>query len=127
MLELPVWLEDVVMFSTLFSFIAIAVAWIAFARLTMGRIEREIIRDGLPRPSRWDGIGARTPGYVFSIACPGHGWDDPGNPIIDVALVQRYATKADHTRAWFFLAAGAAFGIHVILLTLVFDFTHYLD
>ena len=124
MLELPVWLEDMFMFSALFSFLAAAFAWIAFARLTMGRIEGEIVRDGNPRPSRWDGVGARTPGYAYSIACPGHGWDDPGNPIIDVALVQRYATSADRTRAWIFIATGGLFLLHVLLAVLIFDLRH---
>lgn len=127
MLELPVWLEDVFWFSFLVTFLATAIAWIAFARLTMGRIEREIIRDGLPRPSRWDGVGARAPGYAFSIACPGHGWDAPGNPLIDASLVRRYATNADRTRAWFFIATGGLFLLHLVLGGLVLDLRYYPD
>ena len=128
MLELPVWLDNLFMASALLSFLTYIVAWITFARLTMGRIERQIKRDGLARPSRWDGfLGLRTPGYAISIACPGHGWDDPGNPIIDVALVQRYVTKADRTRAWFFLTTGALFVIHALLGALVFDLRYYPD
>ena len=127
MLELPLWLDNLFMASALLSFLAFAVAWITFARLTMGRIERALIQDGLPRPSPWDGVGMRAPGFAFSIACPGHGWDDPGNPLIDVALVQRYAIKADRMRAWFFIATGSLFLLHVVLGGLVFDLRHYPD
>lgn len=86
---------------TWFLFIGLAltfitfIAWIAFARLTMARIEREIIKDGLPRPSPWDGIGARTISYAYAIALPVGRANRPDNPLIDVLLVRRYATRKD--------------------------------
>ena len=96
-------------------FFAMAIAWIAFARLTMARIERDMQRDGLVRPSRWDGVGARIPGYAITIACPMDGWNDPGNPIIDVEPVLRYATAADRKRAWAFIVTTALFAFVLLV------------
>ena len=49
---------------------AMSFSWIAFARLTMARIEREMNRDGLTRPSSWDGLGLRVLWYLYAIVLP---------------------------------------------------------
>ena len=86
--------------------VATSVIWITFARLTMARIEREIAKDGLPRPSSWDGIGARTVSYAYAIALPVGRANRPDNPLIDVLLVRRYATRRDVLLGRAFLVCG---------------------
>ena len=95
MLDNPqVW--DAVIF--VLSFFFMAIAWISFARLTMARIEREIKRDGLPRPCPWDGPGARALWYASAISLPVGRFNRADNPMIDVPLVRKYATRADVIR-----------------------------
>lgn len=95
--------------------------WIAFARLTMARIEREIIKDGLPRPSSWDGIGARTVSYAYAIALPVSRANRPDNPLIDVLLVRRYATRRDILLGRAFLVCGNIWITIVLISGWIFD------
>jgi hypothetical protein len=95
--------------SVLILFITMAIAWISFARLSMARIEREIIRDGFPRPSPWDGPGARILWYATAISLPIGRFNRADNPLIDVPLVRRYATRADIIRGRILLITGNLF------------------
>jgi hypothetical protein len=99
LLDLLVWASGIL-------FMATAVAWISFARITMARIEREIMRDGFPRPCPWDGPGARVVWYAHAIAVPIGRFNRFDDPLIDVPLVRKYATRADIIRGRVFLAIG---------------------
>ena len=103
--------EDFFYLSVLILFISMAIAWISFARLTMARIEREIKRDALPRPCPWDGPGARALWYASAISLPIGRFNRTDNPLIDVSLVRRYATRRDIIRGRFLLIVGYLFVI----------------
>jgi len=75
----------------LISFFATAFAWIAFARISMARIEKDIQNDGLPRPASWDGTGARALWYCYAIALPVGIFNLPNDPFFDSTTVRRYA------------------------------------
>lgn len=101
---------------------AMSVSWIAFARLSMARIEREMCRDGLPRSSRWDGIGARVVWYAWAIVLPVGIANPADDPLIDVLTVRRYATRLDWLLGIAFLISGHLFLIPVLLGAFWFDF-----
>ncbi|TDT44257.1 hypothetical protein DES49_0357 [Halospina denitrificans] len=88
---------------------AMAISWIAFARLSMARIESEMQRDGLPRPCSWDGIGYRALWYAYAIVLPVGPWNPSNDPTIDVPAVRRYATPFDRKLGLFFMVAGLLF------------------
>lgn len=81
-------------------FLIAGIAVIAFARLSMARIERQIMTDGFPRPCPWDGPGARILWYAHAIAVPVGRFNRVDDPLIDTTLVRRYATRADVIRGW---------------------------
>ena len=85
-------------------FLAMAGTWIAFARLTMGRIERDMRRDGHGRPAPWDGIGFRALWYASALVSRWGGKYDIDDPLIDKDSVRAYSTPADRKRAKVFLA-----------------------
>jgi len=75
-------------------FIATAISWLGFARLSMARIERHIQEDGHPRPAAWDGIGLRVFMYANAILWPLH--RNTGNALYEhVPAIKRYATAFD--------------------------------
>ncbi len=98
--------QDWFYLSVIILFFLTAVTWITFARLSMARIEREIIRDGFPRPCPWDGPGARTIWYAYAISVPIGRFNRIDDPLIDVPLVRKYATRADVIRGRIFLIIG---------------------
>jgi hypothetical protein len=106
-------LWDVVLF--VLSFVFMAAAWVGFARLTMARIEREMKRDGLPRPCPWDGPGARILWYAHAISLPVGRFNRADNPLIDVPLVRKYATRADVIRGRLLLVFGYIFAIVAVV------------
>lgn len=84
-------------------------SWLVFGRLTTARIEREIRKDGLPRPCPWDGPGARIVWYAWAIALPVGRFNRLDDPMIDVSLVRRYATRIDRVIATVMVISSAAF------------------
>ncbi|WP_404362306.1 hypothetical protein [Marinobacter sp.] len=96
---------------TLFGIFALAMSfsWIAFARLSMARIEREMNKDGLTRPSSWDGLGLRVLWYLYAIVLPVGDWNRADDPLIDVPAVRRYATRFDRILGVVFFVSGNAF------------------
>ncbi|WP_097459078.1 hypothetical protein [Mangrovitalea sediminis] len=76
-------------------FIPMAICWIGFARLSMARIEREMSRDGLPRPAQWDTMGLRVLWYATAIAFDSPRMHRADAPFINVAAVRHYATPFD--------------------------------
>ena len=58
-----------------FLFAAFAMSVLPFGRC-VARMEREMQRDGHPRPSGWDGTGLRIYWYASAIAFP-LGWYNP--------------------------------------------------
>lgn len=83
-----------------------AFSWIAFARLSMARIEQAIIRDGGERPAPWDGIGMRTVWYAWAIAVPVGHWNWRDDPTIDVPKVRSHATRFDRVLGASLLISG---------------------
>ncbi len=75
-------------------FIATAITWILFARLSMARIERNIQRDAHPESFAWDGVGGRIVFYALAIVLPER-IAMRIDKLIDVSLVRQYATKKD--------------------------------
>lgn len=76
-------------------FLSAAISWLIFSRFTVTRIEKAIKQDGLPRPCQWDGPGARILWYAYAISLPIGRFNQIDDPLIDVALVRRYAKPAD--------------------------------
>jgi hypothetical protein len=95
----------------LLSFLSI----LLFGRATMAPMEKKIEQDGLPRPCPWDGPGVRILWYAYAIALPVGRLNRADDPLIDVPLVRRYATKGDKARAVMLLAST-----HTFILTLFF-------
>ncbi|MCJ8499550.1 hypothetical protein [Desulfatitalea alkaliphila] len=87
----------------------------------MARIEREIPADGLPRPAPWDGVGYRVLWYLHAIIFPVGIWNRLDDPLIDVALVRRYATRADIIRGWVLFWANTFSLCILIVFVLFFD------
>jgi hypothetical protein len=100
-------LEDYI-FVSLFitSFILLAIFWIAFARISMSRIEREIVRDTGVRPASWDGVGARAHWYSHAIVVPLGNWNLPNNPLFNVKEVRKYAKPIDKTLGLLFMISS---------------------
>ena len=116
-------IEPIDYFYTVFGVVAMATfsSWIVFARLTMARIEREIKTAGLPRPAQWDGVGYRVLWYLHAIIFPVGIWNRLDDPLIDVPLVRRYATKGDMIRGWIFFASNSLFLILLLIFVLFFN------
>ena len=101
-------------------FIVMAITWIAFARLSMARIERSIKGDGLPDGFQWDGVGGRIVFYALAIVLP------PKmamriNQLIDVELVRKYATPRDWALGFSFLISGNTW-IFITIVAMIFYF-----
>lgn len=91
-------------------FAAWALSTFAFSRLTMVRIERQIQREGLPRPAPWDTMGLRLNWYAYVIVASRDGrWNRGNRLLIDVDTIRQYATPSDRIRAWAFLISGFLF------------------
>ena len=103
-------------------FMVMAISWIAFARLTMARIERQMCEDGLQRPAQWDGIGYRVIWYAYAIAVPVTILNSPNNPFFDGLTVKSYATHYDRIVGLVFLISGAICSILGLLGAFVFKF-----
>ncbi|BFM05526.1 hypothetical protein [Halioxenophilus aromaticivorans] len=103
-------LEDYIFVSLfLTSFVLLAIFWIAFARISMARIERDIKRDLGTRPAKWDGIGARAVWYSHAIVVPLGKWNLPNDPLFAVELVRKYAKPKDKTLGLLFMISGYSF------------------
>ena len=104
------------LFYTLFGILMMAtfISWLCFARLSMARIEREMKRDGLPRSSRWDGVGLRVLWYLYAIVLPVGDWNRADDPMIDVLTVRRYATRFDWILGMIFFVSGNSWVILVV-------------
>lgn len=110
------------LFTFLFIFLGMAVSWISFARISMARIERDMKRDGLPRPAPWDGVGARALWYATAIVLPVGNWNLPNDPFFDNLTVRRYAKPIDKTIGLALIVTALA-GIFLVLVgAWFFDF-----
>jgi hypothetical protein len=96
------------------TFVLLAIFWIAFARISMARIEREIKRDLGTRPAKWDGIGARAVWYSHAIVVPLGKWNLSNDPFFAVELVRKYAKPQDKTLGLLFMISSYSFLIIVI-------------
>lgn len=90
-------------------------SWLLFGRFTMARIERELKKEGIPRPCPWDGPGARIVWYAWAIAVPVGRFNKLDDPMIDVGLVRERSTAPDKLLAATMLTSAAT----LVLLTLV--------
>lgn len=108
--------------TVLLLFLATGISWLLFGRLTMARIERDIKADGLPRPSPWDGPGARILSYAYALALP-EKWAlrTVDTRLLDAELIRRYAIPADRIRGAALLIFGNAFVVFILLGSFVFD------
>jgi hypothetical protein len=83
-------------------------SWLAFARCSMARVERQMAKDKMQRPCTWDGPGARVVLYAYAFVLP-EGLVRRINPmLIDALLVRRYATAKDRWLALALLLSGHA-------------------
>ncbi|MDV2080271.1 hypothetical protein [Marinobacter xestospongiae] len=111
------------LFLTIALFPLAALSTFLFSRQTMVRIERDIRKDGLARPSGWDDLGLRLHWYAFALMGSGKGkWAQSNEPFIDVAMIRRYATRADRIRAAAFLISSYLFVFTGISTALTVDF-----
>lgn len=103
-------------------FFPMALSTFAFSRFTMVRIEREMKRDGLPRPAPWDELGLRLHWYAFALfGKAGEISDESTKPFIDADIVRSYATQADRVRAVVFLISSYLFFASVIGAGVILD------
>jgi hypothetical protein len=93
---------------------------LAFGRLSMGRIERKMKMDGLPRPCPWDGPGARIIWYAYAIGLPVGRFNSERDPFIDVPLVRRYARPTDKVLAVALLVSGNGLLLAILIGILAF-------
>lgn len=87
----------------------LALSWmiscLLFARLSMARIERQIVREGYSRPCEWDMQGMRVVTYAWVLAVPYKWVSRPAfRRLMDPGLVIRYASRGDRIRAKIFVA-----------------------
>ncbi|WP_339805173.1 hypothetical protein [uncultured Marinobacter sp.] len=86
-------------------------SWPVFGRVSMGRIEKRIMADGLPRPCDWDGAGFRIILYVGALTIPKFMFnehdEEPGK--VNPKLVNKYAKTYDRVLAWVFLSTLIGF------------------
>ena len=101
--------EDIIFYSGLITFFAMATSWILFARLSMTRIERDMKADGLPRPCSWDGPGVRVLWIAWAISVPVGPFNLVNDPSIDVLTVRKYANANDKKRAIAVMISGYSF------------------
>jgi hypothetical protein len=87
--------KNLFLLSTGISFLIMAVVWVAFARISMARIEKTMVQDGLNRPCPWDGLGGRAVWYAFAVGLPVGPLNPRNDPLIDVPLVREYARPLD--------------------------------
>lgn len=84
------------------------ISWIAFARISMARIERRIVDDGEPRPCPWDGPGIRVIWYAWAITVPVGRFNPLDDPLMDVQGVRRHALARDRILGWTLMISGYA-------------------
>ena len=84
------------------------ISWLVFARLAMGRIEKQLKAEGKPRPCPWDGPGGRVVLYAYAIALPARMAERIHIQLIDVSLIRRYTIPQDRWLAFVFLGSGNA-------------------
>ena len=89
----------------LIGFLLTAIFWIAFARFSMARIEREMKKDNLPDTFLWDGLGGRIVFYALAITLP-EKTAQKINRLIDVTQVKSYSKKQDATLGLLFLISA---------------------
>ena len=106
---------DWFMLGALITGMTVFLSWLIFGRFTMGRIEREINADGLPRPCAWDGPGVRVLWYAFAIAIPVGRANRTDDPTIDVPLVRSYATPTDAISGWILLVSNGLLTIMAVV------------
>lgn len=113
--------EIVAHFVFLGAFIVNAIAWILFARISMARIEREMVKDGHGRPVSWDGIGFRIFWYANAIVFPLGRFNSAKNPLIDVLAIRQYAKPLDRKLGVALLISAAIFIACVFIYAWIFD------
>jgi hypothetical protein len=96
--------------------------WLAFARLSMKRIEKAMDKDGVSRPCPWDGVGWRAVWYAFAVGIPIGFWNPANDPLVDVPLLRRYANGFDRQLAFWFVLSGGCWMFLIFLGVFVFDF-----
>lgn len=106
------WFFLIGMLSTFFT-------WIAFARLSMSRIERTMRRDGLINTFTWDGLGGRIVFFALSIVLPVK-LAYRINALIDVAAVRKYSSNIDWFLGLLFLLSGNIW-ILGSMIAMIFD------
>src|SRR5690625_5726600 len=84
------------------------ISWLVFARLAMGRIEKQLKAEGKPRPCPWDGPGGRVVIYAYAIALPARMAERIHIQLIDVSLISRYNIHHDRWLAFVIFGMGHA-------------------
>ncbi|QCF27146.1 hypothetical protein [Hydrocarboniclastica marina] len=91
------------------------ISWLLFARFSMARIERQMLRDGVGRPASWDGFGLRVLWYASAISFPVGVFNQSDDPLIDVPKVRSYARQYDRLLGWVLMVSGLCFVISVFV------------
>ncbi|MGQ9427037.1 hypothetical protein ACXYTJ_15390 [Gilvimarinus sp. F26214L] len=98
------------------------VSWLAFARLTMARIDRTIVGKGLPRPCAWDGPGARVLLYAYVMILPKRMSQKIDIRLIDASLVRGLSGPADRVGGLILVIFSTLLGIICIAGGLLLEF-----
>lgn len=95
------------------------VTWIAFARLSMSRIERAMRREGLIDTFTWDGLGGRIVFFALAIVLP-EKLARRINALIDVVAVRKCSSNIDWLLGLLFLLS-ADIWILGSMIAIIFD------
>ena len=101
------------------AFFSFAISLLVFTRRTVARIERDMEKDGIPRPALWDGVGARVFWYAYSIGIDEGHWLRPRNNefsefIFESRLIVDYVIPSDRRRARIFLITTTVFMVTML-------------
>ncbi len=102
-------------------FVLSACAWIAFGRVTMGRIEKQLKSEGIPRPASWDIFGYRIFSYAWAVVFPEERWKASKDFLLDANLIRRYARPVDRVLGILFIATTHSGALIVFLSIFILD------
>lgn len=103
---------EIIFYIVVFLILGLAVIiWFIFGFVSMRRIEKAIMAEGLPRPCYWDGAWFRIILYAGALTIPTIMFDErdeqPGK--VNPQLVNKYGRAYDRVLAWIFL--GSVIGV----------------
>jgi hypothetical protein len=101
--------KDWLLLAILVLFIATAISWISFARITMSRLETKMKSKTGEDSFEWDGVGIRIVFYAYAIVLPERYALRLERRLIKSSLVRNYSTPIDRMLGCCFLISSNLF------------------